>query len=271
MPSLIRWLREPLVHFVVLGGLTFLAYDLARADAPDPDRIVVTRAKQSELVTEFEEIAGRPPSAEEREHLIDRFVDEELVYREGLALGLDRGDPVVRRRVIRKMEFVQTSYDVIAEPSDEELEAFLEANPERYAADPRYDIEQIFVAARDGVDAEAEAARILGALEGGAPSSGMGDRHTRGRKLSIDHVRKAHGDALADAIPGLEPERWYVVEAERGFFVVRIDAMHAARTPPLSEIRNRLTRDWKDARRRERAQEVIDGLRTKYEIVVEGA
>lgn len=271
MVSLPRWLREPLVHFVALGGLTFLAYDLARADTPEADRIVVTRAKQSELAAEFEELAGRPPSDEERARLVERFVDEELIYREGLALELDRDDPVVRRRVIRKMEFVQTSYDVIPEPTDADLKAFLAANPERYAADPRWDIEQIFVAAREGIDAEAEAARILGALEGGAPSSGLGDRHSRGRKLSVDHIRKTHGAALADAVPRLEPQRWHVVEAERGFFVVRIDASHAARAARLEEVRVRLTRDWKDARRREQAQALVDALREKYEVVVVGA
>jgi hypothetical protein len=271
MASLTRWLREPLLHFIVLGGLTFLAYDLARADEADPARIVVTRAKQAELAAEFEELAGRTPDAREHEQLVERWVDEELVYREGLALGLDRDDPVVRRRVIRKMEFVQSSYDVIPEPTEAELEEFIATHAEGYADEPRYDIEQIFVSARAGIDAEAEAARILGALEGGAPSSGLGDRHSRGRKLSIAHVRESHGEALAQAVPGLELRRWHVVEAERGFFVVRIDAVHAAQAPDLEKNRARLTRDWKDMRRREQAQALIEQLRTRYAIVVEGA
>lgn len=266
-----QWLREPLVHFVVLGGLTFLVYDQATGeDETDPRRIVVTTAKQRELASEFEERAGRAPDASERERIVEGHVREELLYREGLSLGLDRDDPVVRRRVIKKAQFVRGSYDVIADPTEEQLKSFLQDNAARYAKDQRFDFEQYFVAEREDRDAEAEANEILAALESGAKVEGKGEQHTRGRKYSRDRIVQNHGQAFADLIVQQTRGTWVVLQGDAGWHVTKLEKIHASSTPPLGEVRTQVTLDWKNAERARATQQTIEQLRGEYEIVVEG-
>jgi hypothetical protein len=271
MANLKKLIREPLIHFLLIGGLTFLAYDASGAEEENPLRITVGADRQTELASEFEELAGRPPSENERQTLIAQFTDRELLYREGLALGLDRDDPVVQRRVIQKMEFVQSSYDVVQEPTDTELRAFFEDSADRYAENQRFDFEQISVVARENRDAAAEAARILSMLESGATPKGLGDNHTRGRRYSQARTAQQHGPELAQALVTLQLDTWATVDSERGVFVVRLEKIHAATTPEFDRVRKRVARDWKDARRRAARQQTLERLRAQYEIVVEGA
>lgn len=269
--KLLQWLREPLVHFVVLGGLTFVVYDQATGEAQaDSRRIVVTTEKQDELASEFEERAGRAPDSSERERIVEGHIREELLYREGLSLGLDRDDPVVRRRVIKKAQFVRGSYDVIADPTEEQLQTFLDENAARYAKDQRFDFEQYFVAEREDRDAEAEANEILSALESGAKVEGKGDQHTRGRMYSNDRIVQSHGQAFADLIVQQQSGTWVALQGDNGWHVTKLEKIHASSTPPLAEVRNQVTLDWKNAERGRAAQEVIEQLRGEYEIVVEG-
>ena len=152
-------LREPLVHFLVLGAAIYL---VAGRGADHPDRIVVDEGRVAMLARSFEATWRRPPGDAELERLIDDYVMEEVLYREALALGLDRDDLVVRRRMRQKMEFLNDGLEART-PSEPELQDFLAANPERFRVPSRVSFEQVFVnPEREGADERA--ARLLARL-----------------------------------------------------------------------------------------------------------
>src|SRR5690606_34234798 len=113
-----------------------------------------------------------------------RFVDGELLYREGLALGLDRDDPVVRQRVIQKMEFVGTNLELPQEPDEATLRAFMAEHAERYAGPPRYDVVLVTLPTQPGETDDARARAVLEQLRAGAHPKGVGGRHASGRRFS---------------------------------------------------------------------------------------
>jgi len=134
------------VHFFALGALLFILFGMVSDDGPraDRDTIVVDANLIAALESRFEGVWQRPPTVAEREGLIENWVREEVLYREALALGLDRNDPVVRRRVAQKMEFM---LDIDRRlPAEAELLEWLEAHPEKYREPASYAFEQIFFA-----------------------------------------------------------------------------------------------------------------------------
>ena len=122
-------LKEPLVHFLVLGGLIF-AWSAWRGEPVDPAErtIEVDREQQALIALDFERTMQRPPTDAELDGLIGRWVREEVLYREALRLGLDSGDPVVRRRLAKKMDFLAASEAELAQPTDAELREWYSAN-----------------------------------------------------------------------------------------------------------------------------------------------
>ncbi|HEV8199314.1 MAG TPA: hypothetical protein VGS03_04775 [Candidatus Polarisedimenticolia bacterium] len=113
-----RFLREPLVHFLLLGALLFGVHALISGEAPRRDVVVVTRGRIDGLVAQFAATHGRPPDTAERSGLIQDWVREEILCREAVALGLDREDAVIRDRLRQKMEFVSGGDDATPESRD---------------------------------------------------------------------------------------------------------------------------------------------------------
>jgi hypothetical protein len=139
-------LREPLVHFLLLGVGIFLADSLvAQRASTEPERIVITQGLIEHLATEFARTWQRPPSADELEGLIREHLREEVYYREALALGLDKNDIIIRRRLRQKLEFISEDVAAQAEPTDEQLRAYLKANPEAFRVEPRFTFRQVYL------------------------------------------------------------------------------------------------------------------------------
>ncbi len=140
-----RWLSEPLIHFLLLGALIFVAYNaLAPDEGRDDDtRIVVSQGQQEHLVTAFSRTWQRPPTQEEFNGLVDDWIREEIAYREGLAMGLDTGDLIIRRRLRQKLELLAEDVISLDEPTDEVLQAYLDENTDDYRLEPRYSLRQI--------------------------------------------------------------------------------------------------------------------------------
>ena len=133
-----RALKEPLLHFLLLGAALFAAFSVlsARGEMPG-DAIVVSPGKVEHLAALFSRTWQRPPTREELDGLINDFVREEAAYREGMAAGLDRDDTIIRRRIRQKLEFVAEDLARQIEPSDEDLAAYLAAHPDDFRVDPR--------------------------------------------------------------------------------------------------------------------------------------
>lgn len=268
-----RWLREPLGHFVVLGAALFL---LHRVLAPvDGDRrIAVSASVRRALVDEHVRRFNAPPTTEQVDAMLDRWIDDEVRVREALALGLDQGDIIVRRRLIQKMDFVLEDAAPLARATDAELAAYLAAHPERYADPTRVSLVHVFAAndRRDGGADGAIAAWREQLVAGAAPET-LGDPFLRGREFPArteSELAGVFGPVFAQSVMALPVGEWSApIRSSFGLHVVRVTARVAGRAPSLDAVRTQVERDWRDERRTALDQEALAQLRARYRIDVE--
>jgi hypothetical protein len=269
-----QFVREPLLHFFILGALLFGLYAwIHRGAAEAPGEIVVTRGLQRSLQVQFERTRQRPPTAEEAQALVDAWVRDEVLYREGLALGLDRDDSVVRRRVGQKLEFIVAEGQA-APPTTAELQAWLETHPEKYAIEARYSLQQVFFdPARHGAKLDADIAAARRALDAGKAAAG--DPTALPPALTdatVSEVQRAFGEAFVKALPALSLGRWGgPVSSTFGEHLVRLGASAAGRPATLQEARVAVERDLSYARAQEASAARFKALREKYQVRIEPA
>lgn len=274
-PRRARWVREPLVHFVLLGAVVFAVHQWVAPSRP-ANRIVVSDAILRGLRQEHLRQNGAPPTAEEEAGLIQRFVDNEILYREAIAQGLDRGDIIVRRRLVQKMEFILDGEDPTPEPTNAELQAYLEAHAERYAVVERVTLTHVFVGTdQHGSDAERIAAELHAQLAAGADPATLGDPFLRGRDFPQRTERDLagiFGVPFAAQVMVLPTGEWSgPLRSSYGLHLVRVSDRSAARRPALQEVRATVLRDWEEERRAAASAQALARLRQRYEVRVEGA
>src|SRR6476661_334962 len=141
-----RLIREPFLHFLLLGVLIFIAHRFLSKRVDDgPQRIVITQGQITSIIVGFSRTWQRPPTREELEGLIRDRVREEVYYREALAMGLDRDDPVIRRRLQQKLQFVTDDVAAPAEPTDAELSEYLKTHADVFRVDRRLTFDQVYL------------------------------------------------------------------------------------------------------------------------------
>ena len=138
-------LGEPMLHFLLIGIALFAAYQWMAPVDSDGRRIVITQGVVDDLVTQHVAARGREPSATELNHLIESYVRDEILYREGVKLGLDRDDIVVKRRVRQKIELIAEEDASTRAPTDADLSAYLAANQARFVQPAILTFEQVFL------------------------------------------------------------------------------------------------------------------------------
>jgi hypothetical protein len=267
-----RLLRDPLTHFLAAGAALFALSALVSDDSDGRrDRIVVTEAQVASLAEKFERTWLRPPTAEELRGLVDEHVTEEILYREALALGLDRDDLVVRRRMRQKMEFLSAELTA-ADPSEQELAAFVSEHAERFALPARWSFAQIFFSPERA--GEPRATALLRELRArpAAPAdpASLGDATLLPAALERATAREVSdrfGAPFADALAAAPEREWHgPVASAFGLHLVRVDRYEPARAPALEEVREIAVREWADQHRDEQQQRFYRALRAGYQI-----
>ncbi len=267
-----RLLKEPLLHFLLLGALLFVAYGvLNRRDESRAGQIVVTQGKLENLQVSFSRVWQRPPTSQELQGLVETWVREEVLYREGLAMGLDRDDPLVRRRIAQKMDFIAAGQGVTA-PTEAELQAWLDAHPDDYRVEPKYSLRQIyFNPSRHGGRLEAHLAAALAALGRGAAVEG--DSTLLPATLddaTESEVARTFGGGFAQALASQPVGGWRgPLRSEYGMHLVHLRARDAGRVPALAEVRPAVERDLLAARARDANEAFYRKLRARYTVRVE--
>ena len=167
MARFTHFLREPLVHFLVLGaGIFLLAALVGESDQDQPDQIVVSVGQIDRLVETWQRTWQRPPTQVELEGLVEDHIREEILYREAIALGLDRDDTIIRRRLRQKMEFLPQDLVDQVGPTDAELRTYLRENADAYQVETRVSFQHIYLnLERRGTAAEGDARRLLAELK----------------------------------------------------------------------------------------------------------
>jgi PPIC-type PPIASE domain len=274
MPSL---LREPLLHFLVLGAALFGLFSMNdKKDVEAPTKVIISASRVATLADQFARTWRRPPTEQELQDLIEDYIRDEIFYREGRAAGLDRDDIVIRRRVRQKMEFLAEDI-AAAEPSDEQLAAYLASNPERFRTDDRLSFRQVFLSvARRGSALEGDAkaiAAILARTSAPADTATIGDPFLLGeefREISQSDVAGTFGEGFAEQLSAAEPGRWQgPIASSFGVHFVFVDERAKGSLPPLGTVRDVVRREWQNARQIEAEQKLYRSLRDRYQIVVE--
>ena len=260
--------REPLVHFLAIGGLLF-ALDVLRSDPQPEDAdppIVVT----ADFVRSLRAELGRDVANEDEiRNAIDRFVEEEALVREARRLGLDRSDLVVRRRLVQKMEFLLGDLAVGREPTDAELQTWLDAHSDRYRRPARVTFEHVwFSRDRRGERTDDDARAALAA---GVPD-GAGDPFLPGaafERVTRGEVARQLGKTFAERVFRTPAGSWTgPLPSAYGHHLVRVTAVEPGREATLDEVRKGVRRDVRAERRAEAERIARRALRERYEVVV---
>ena len=272
-------MREPLVHFLLLGAALFLVDAWLRpAAVPAANtEIVVSEARIRSLAQNFSRTWQRPPTREELDGLVASHVREEVFYREAQALGLDRDDAIIRRRLQQKMEFVSEEAAALAPPTDDELTAYLKANADAFRTEPRATFSQVYLDPRKrGATFDADAKRLLEKLNAPGASTdlaGLGDTlmllDTHYENATQTDLARLFGADFADALVRQPTGRWVgPIPSGYGVHLVRVELLAPGGMPALADARPLVEREWANAKRQEVAKAFYDKLRAKYRITV---
>ncbi len=273
-------LREPLVHFLVIGFLLFAVFGLVNDDRPARgDRIEITNADIEQLVAIFSKQWQRQPSAQELQGLIDGRIREEVLYREALAMGMDKDDTIVRRRLAQKVEFLIGDVSGVTEPDDATLQPYYEKNAERYREPPRLSFSHIYFSTdRRGEQALKDAEALLARLRASSPrvtrAPDEGDPFMLPSVYvdkGTDEIARDFGRPFSEEIVGLEPRQWNgPIASAYGLHLVYVDSREDSNLPPLEQVRSRVANDWQVEQQRVADQRIFERLRSRYDISVVG-
>ena len=278
MPAISKLLREPLLIFLVLGALLFGLHTLINDQPPEPDtamRIQVTTANIDQLRAGWQRKMGRPPQPEELQGLIDGFIREEVLVREAQALGLDRDDTIVSRRLAQKMDFLAEDLALLNEPTEADVSDYFEQHPDLYRLPPRISFAHIYFSPDRRSDAaQPDAERTLNQLVIAdqpplrAPELGDPFMLESGYSLrSPQEVSQLFGQSFADALFDLAPATWQgTVVSSYGLHLVRVQERVEGRLPEPAEVREQVHQDLVVERRREAKARSYAVLRDHYEI-----
>ena len=271
-----RWLREPLVQFLLIGAVLFIVFDLRGGDAGGGQRIVVTPGQVDAVAAGFSRTWNRPPNEQELKAQLDEYVREEIAVREAVALGLDRDDTVIRRRLRQKFEFAAEDAIEATPPTDAELQAFLDTYPDRFRTEPRFSLRQVHLGPQRGNALQDDARQMLERLQAKGPEADvndLGDSRLLPSSLentALGEVARIFGDEFAGALLKAEPGRWVgPVRSGYGLHIVIVDGSEGGQLPALADVRPLVERDFMADRRKRALDAMYAKLLARYPVVIE--
>ena len=268
-----RLWREPLLHFLLIGAALFVFYDLTRETVSEaPKRIHVAPGHVEQLAANFERTWSRLPTPEELDAMIEGHVREEVFYREALAMGLDQDDPMVRRRMRMKLEFILE--DLSAQDyGDDVLNVYLQQHADRFHSETQLSLRQVYLNPDQREDLAADTEKLLASLNQGANPDTLGDPTLAPRTYQLarpSEIARDFGDEFAREAAALTPGDWIgPLYSPFGAHLVMIDRRIDARLPALAEIRDRVLREYQAEQRKQQKDVAYQKLRETYEITVE--
>ena len=276
-----KYLREPLVQFLLIGALIYAAYALF--GAPDEDEaqrtVYISEAQIVNLAAMWEKRWNRPPTDVELVGLVRAWLREDILYREAVAMGLDQDDHIIRRRLAQKLEFLTNDIAQMQEPSEAELQAYFNENLDRFRAPDRITFTHVYFnpdARGDATldDAAAALARLQAAGEPNGQVIAEGDRFMLQNvfvEASELDVRRTMGTGFAQAVMRLEPGAWHgPVLSGFGPHLVYVTAFDPAPAPVLADLRGDVLNEWRRLQTEKFDAEFLESLKSRYDIVIEG-
>ena len=261
------WLREPLLHFVLLGGVLFGVDRFLIGQVDDPRTIVVGPEVDSEAVEVFEKSRGRRPDKAELDALHRVWLDNEVLYREGLAMQVDKGDDAIRERVIFKALSV-VGANVKLPPVDEKmLRDWFESHREKYDEPRRYNFQE---AALSGDASESAVRAFVSALNAGTPGDAQaGLRVFKDRPHA--NLEQSYGKEFPQALEASTIGEWRAFRTRDGWHAMRLDSVTKPKPAVFEVLRGVVLQDWTDAIASEQRTAAVRALAKKYKVKYEAA
>ncbi len=239
---------------------------------------MVAEARVEALAENFAKTWMRPPTAQELKGLADDYVAEEVYYREAIAMGLDRDDTVIRRRLRQKMEFISEDLASAVQPTEAQLQQYLEQHADKFVQASRLTFQQVFFSSeKRGQDASRDAERLLAELQAGrGPANPLdgGDPTLLPAAMesaSSQEIANTFGSEFATRVEDAPVGQWAgPFESGYGMHIVRVDQRDPGVMPALAEIRPLVEREWASEQRTRTNKELLDKLLAKYEVRIEG-
>jgi parvulin-like peptidyl-prolyl isomerase len=273
-----RILKDPLLHFLLIGAALFLLFGLFKGRAGNEEnKIIITFGDIEALQASFSRTWQRPPTDDELSGLIEDKVRDEIAYREAVAMGLDQDDAVIRRRLRMKMELLVEDIAGLSSPTDEELAAFLQENRDSFRQEPQVSFKQVYLnSEKRGVNVMEEAQKMLADLAAAGPGAdpeSFSDPNMLPKEFPLYYasdIEKLFGGSFANDLLQVEPGEWTgPVISSYGLHLVFVRESIPGRDPELSEVREEVEREWTAKRRREFKDETYKKLRQRYTVVIE--
>jgi len=278
-PSTLKcWLREPLLHFLVLGLVVFAVYGYmhrGRGGVESSRQIALTLDDLRTMESYFESQWHRPPTPEEFNAMVEDKVREEVLYREALAMGLDKDDTIVKRRMAQKMQFLAEDVAAAHEPSTAELKAWFDKNSSKFALPSRYSFRHLYFSPdRRGKNAQEDAAKALVRIAGQPEDSKLvasladqfmfqdyyGDR-------APEALAKEFGPQFVVALEKLQPGSWQgPIESGYGWHLVFVDTVIPGRIPAFEEMEPDVKTAWLGEQKAQAWHKAYADMRAKYSV-----
>ena len=267
-------LTEPMLHFLLIGIALFTAYRWMAPRDSTGRRIVITQGVVDDLVTQHVAAKGREPSTVELNHLIESYVREEILYREGVKLGLERDDIVVKRRVRQKIEMIAEEDASTGAPVDADLSAYLLANQTRFVQPAILTFEQVFIgASKSGPGVVHAVAVTREALRKGAEPEELGKPTLLPHRMTrtpADSVARDFGASFAEALEKVPVGEWVgPIDSSFGAHYVRVLERTPAALPQLAAVRDHVVREWENERRQRARNDAYSKMRSEYQVGIE--
>ena len=275
-----KFLREPLVHFMVIGAAIYLLYAVfAEPAAEATDKTIIVSAGEIEWMnTAWQKRWNRPPTSEELDGLIEQYIKETVLYREALTMGLNQHDTVIRRRLAQKLEFLAKDLVALTPPTEEELQAYFNEHRGYYTEPIRFTFTQVFIdpdkrgdATLD--DAERIKAMLIAKADVIDDVGGLGDGlmlQSHYPEKNQAEIQKQFGNGFAETLVDLSPGRWHgPVLSGYGVHLVYVHSIIEPPATVLDDVRERVTLDWETEKGIELNDKFYDSLRQQYTIIIE--
>lgn len=273
-----RVFGEPLFHFLLLGTVLFAAYGALNGSGSSRNsEIVVTAGQIEHLKTGFTRSWRRPPSADELNDLIRIYIREEVYYRHAREMDLDRDDPIIRRRLQQKLEFVSEDVAAQSDPSESDLETLLRSQPEKFRVGRSYTFTHVYLNPdRHGGNLAADAERLLLQLRNSdatADISSLGDRfllEANFQAISEGEIAKLFGADFSDSLTKLPIGKWQgPLKSGYGVHLVFVQQRTDGRVPALNDVRETVIREWNEIQRNKANEDFFKKLLNRYTVTIE--
>jgi parvulin-like peptidyl-prolyl isomerase len=266
-------IREPLLHFMLIGLGLFMLYGLVSPGDSASRTITISQGQVEDLRRQYAALWGGPPTAAQLTALIEAQVRDEVLYREGMAQGLGSDDPVIKRRIRQKVEVMAEEEGSDAAPTDAALDAYLQSHRDKFVKPAKLSFEQIYFNPQ-GPDTPESVAAARAKLAAGASPSGFGQPTMLPAQVTTadaDLVARDFGADFAAAVAKLPVGQWSgPIGSGVGVHLVKLTALQPPAVPSLADIRPAVTREWENDRRVAANEASYKRARARYDVVVEG-